>query len=245
MSIVKNLKNTEISIEKAEVLRYLRYKGQEIESSFSEKIDLAIEQTRSIITPRAVYERYPLKFFEDRIEVEGTNLVLKSKDISKLLRGCDECILFAATIGTKVEMETRKAEYVDLAKSIIMDSAATTFVERTCDYVQEIIEKEVEKSGKYITMRYSPGYGDLPLECGKEILNILQSQKKIGLTTSSSGLMIPRKSVSAIIGIYDSSKDDDIDKYNKVKKGKKSCLECPNYNNCIYRRESGGACYGN
>ena len=238
MSIVKNLKNTEISIEKAEVLRYLRYKGQEIESSFSEKIDLAIEQTRSIITPRAVYERYPLKFFEDRIEVEGTNLVLKSKDISKLLRGCD---LFAATIGTKVEMETRKAEYVDLAKSIIMDSAATTFVERTCDYVQEIIEKEVEKSGKYITMRYSPGYGDLPLECGKEILNILQSQNKIGLTTSSSGLMIPRKSVSAIIGIYDSSKDKD----NKVKKGKKSCLECPNYNNCIYRRESGGACYGN
>ena len=138
-------------------------------------------------------------------------------------------------------METRKAEYVDLAKSIIMDSAATTFVERTCDYVQEIIEKEVEKSGKYITMRYSPGYGDLPLECGKEILNILQSQNKIGLTTSSSGLMIPRKSVSAIIGIYDSSKDKD----NKVKKGKKSCLECPNYNNCIYRRESGGACYGN
>ena len=240
MSIVKNLKNTEISIEKAEVLRYLRYKGQEIESSFSEKIDLAIEQTRSIITPRAVYERYPLKFFEDRIEVEGTNLVLKSKDISKLLRGCDECILFAATIGTKVEMETRKAEYVDLTKSIIMDSAATTFVERTCDYVQEIIEKEVEKSGKYITMRYSPGYGDLPLECGKE-MNILQSQNKIGLTTSSSGLMIPRKSVSAIIGIYDSSKDKD----NKVKKGKKSCLECPNYNSCIYRRENGGACYGN
>lgn len=245
MSIVKNLKNTEIPIEKAEVLRYLRYKGQEIESSFSEKIDLAIEQTRSIITPRAVYERYPLKFFEDRIEVEGTNLVFKSKDISKLLRGCKECILFAATIGTKVEMETRKAEYVDLAKSIIMDSAATTFVEQTCDYVQEIIEKEVKENGKCITMRYSPGYGDLPLECGKEILNILQSQKKIGLTTSSSGLMIPRKSVSAIIGIYDSSKDDDIDKYNKVKKGKKSCLECPNYNNCIYRRESGGACYGN
>lgn len=245
MSIVKNLKNTEISIEKAEVLRYLRYKGQEIESSFSEKIDLAIEQTRSIITPRAVYERYPLKFFEDRIEVEGTSLVFNSKDISRLLRDCDECILFAATIGTKVEMETRKAEYVDLAKSLIMDSAATTFVERTCDYIQEIIEKDVEKFGKCITMRYSPGYGDLPIECGKEILNILQSRKKIGLTTSGSGLMIPRKSVSAIIGIYDSSKDDNVDKDNKVKKGKKSCLDCPNYNNCIYRRESGGSCYGN
>lgn len=245
MSIVKNLKNTEISIEKAEVLRYLRYKGQEIDSSFSEKIDLAIEQTKSIITPRAVYGIYPLKFFEDRIEVEGTSLVFNSKDISRLLRDCDECILFAATIGTKVEMETRKAEYVDLAKSLIMDSAATTFVERTCDYVQEIIEKDVEKSGKCITMRYSPGYGDLPIECGKEILNILQSQKKIGLTTSGSGLMIPRKSVSAIIGIYDSSKDDNVDKDKKVKKGKKSCLDCPNYNNCIYRRESGGSCYGN
>ena len=241
MSIVKNLKNTEISIEKSEVLRYLRYKNQEINSSFSEKIDLAIEQTRSIITPRAVYEIYPLKFFEDRIEVEGTNLVFNSKDILRLLRDCESCVLMAATIGTNIEMEIRKSEYLDLAGSLIIDSAATTFVERTCDQIQNIIEKDAKDNGKNLTMRYSPGYGDFPLECGKEILNILQSQKKIGLTSSSSGIMIPRKSVSAIIGIYDSSKDKD----NKVKKGKKSCLECPNYNNCIYRRENGGSCYGN
>ena len=241
MSIVKNLKNTEISIEKSEVLRYLRYKNQEINSSFSEKIDLAIEQTRSIITPRAVYEIYPLKFFEDRIEVEGTNLVFNSKDILRLLRYCESCVLMAATIGTNIEMEIRKSEYIDLAGSLIIDSAATTFVERTCDQIQNIIEKDAKDNGKNLTMRYSPGYGDFPLECGKEILNILQSQKKIGLTSSSSGIMIPRKSVSAIIGIYDSSKDKD----NKVKKGKKSCLECPNYNNCIYRRENGGSCYGN
>lgn len=239
MNIIKNINKSEISIERNEVLRYLRYKNQEIESSFSEKIDLAIEETKKIITPKAIYGIYPIKFLKNKIEIEGTNLVLESKDILRLLRGCEYCILMVATIGTKIDMEIRKTEYVDLSKSIIMDSAATTFIERCCDAIQNDIKKEFEKNKKHLTMRYSPGYGDLPLECGKEILNILQSQK-IGVTSNDKGIMIPRKSVNAIIGIYDSNNRENMDIDNK-----RSCANCKNYNNCIYRRESEGYSCGN
>ena len=78
-----------------------------------------------------------------------------------------------------------------------------------------------------ITFRYSPGYGDLPLDIQKNFLNVLDAQKKIGLTTSENFLLFPRKSVTAIIGI--------INKNIKIKE--RNCQECNNYKNCSFRRK--------
>ena len=78
-----------------------------------------------------------------------------------------------------------------------------------------------------ITFRYSPGYGDLPLDIQRSFLSVLDTQKKIGLTASENNLLFPRKSVTAIIGI--------IDKNIKIKK--RSCIECSNYENCSFRRK--------
>ena len=78
-----------------------------------------------------------------------------------------------------------------------------------------------------ITFRYSPGYGDLPLDVQNSFLRALDAQKKIGLTVSENNLLFPRKSVTAIIGIVDS----------EIKNKRKSCNECSNYENCNFRRE--------
>ena len=57
------------------------------------------------------------------------------------------------------------------------------------------------ESGLYLTDRFSPGYGDMPLAQTREICAVLQTEKSIGLSVSQSGIMIPRKSVTAILGI--------------------------------------------
>ncbi|TQQ84527.1 Vitamin B12 dependent methionine synthase, activation domain protein [Peptacetobacter hominis] len=226
-------------IDREEVLRYLCYRGQKLEDDFSDSIDRIREKTKSVITPRAVYEKYPIEIHEHGVEIKGTNLVLDGKDIKKLLRGCRECILLAATIGVDIEREIRKREYSNLSESLIMDSCATTAIEEVCDIVQAEIENNISKSGMKITMRYSPGYGDLPIYRNTEILNVLQAQKRAGITINSSGIMIPRKSVAAVIGIYNPDETGDI------KSSKKSCKECRCYSTCVYRRESGGFCCGN
>ena len=50
-------------------------------------------------------------------------------------------------------------------------------------------------------MRFSPGYGDLPLETQRPLLQILDSGRRAGIVLSDTMLMIPSKSVSAIIGV--------------------------------------------
>jgi hypothetical protein len=52
-----------------------------------------------------------------------------------------------------------------------------------------------------ITWRFSPGYGDLPLDTHINLLGALDTSRKIGLTVSRSLILIPSKSVTAIIGV--------------------------------------------
>lgn len=232
--MIDNIKSL-IEIDEREVLRYLQYKDQDIDDNLSDKIKHCIDITREIINPRFIFRKYKikkLKLSEVKSEVylEGANLTLQSEDIYNLLLECDECILMSATLGLEIEREIRKLTYTDLTKGIIIDACATTAIEEVCDIVQDNIAKKLLKEDKYITYRYSPGYGDLSIEKNVDINNLLNSQKEIGLTVTNSGIMIPRKSVVALIGVS--------------RKGttniKKSCDNCSNRYNCDYKKEADG-----
>lgn len=219
-----------IKIDKSEVLRYLEYKGQEISSDLDNTINNCIQITKERINPRYILRVYPiLKNKEEssrEIKLEGTNVILKSKDIENLLKDCDSCAVVASTLGIDIEKEIRKYSYTELTKSIIIDACATTAIEEICDTIQNNLQEELKKQGKYITYRYSPGYGDLSINVNEDIISMLNASKEIGLTITEKGIMLPRKSVIAIIGISQ----------NKIKKDKKSCSDCLNKHSCKYRK---------
>ncbi len=219
-----------IKINKNEVLRYLEYKGQNIDSDLYSKIENCINETKEKINPRYTMGVYSISKTNEEgkkiINLDNTNLNFVSKDLFSLLENCEECIIFAATLGLEIDRQIKYNSYLDLTKSIIMDACATTAIEEYCDLIQESIEKSIIEQEKYITNRYSPGYGDLSIEINEDISNLLDARKKIGLTISTSKIMIPRKSVIAIIGVSDIKTIDKI----------KSCSNCSNINNCKYKR---------
>ncbi|WP_090090715.1 vitamin B12 dependent-methionine synthase activation domain-containing protein [Clostridium uliginosum] len=216
-----------LDINEQEVLRYLGHKGQVVDESIRVMLNECREEIKTLITPRFVYNYNNIKLLESGVEVEGTSLFLIGNDIKEHLKNSKECVLMAVTLGNEIEKKTRLYEKTNLTKALILDACATTAVEEVCDYVEDIIRKEANLKDKGITFRYSPGYGDLPLDIQNNFLRALDAQKKIGLTVSSHDLLFPRKSVTAIIGI--------VNKEVKVKK--KSCSECSNYSNCKFRRE--------
>lgn len=217
-----------ININENEVLRYLEYKGQDINDNLKNTINECIKLAKEKINPRYILRVYPIlrKKENNEIEIKGSNLKFSSKDIYKLLENCDECIIIATTIGMEIEKEIRKYSYTELTKSIILDACATTAIEEFCDLIQENLKLKLSNQGKYITNRYSPGYGDLSIDANIEIINILNSSKEIGLTITENKIMIPRKSVIAIIGISNSN----------VEVESRSCLNCKNYNSCKYKK---------
>ena len=216
-----------ISIDREEVLRYLEYKGQDIDNNLIEIIEECRNITKDRINPRYTFRVYSIKQkYKGIIELEGTNLILESNDLYEILKDCNECILMAATLGINIEKDIKKYSCTELTKGIIIDSCATTAIEEVCDIVQNEIENNILKNGQYLTFRYSPGYGDLSIEKNTEILTILNGQKEIGLTITNSGIMIPRKSVIAIIGITDKTVEQD----------KTSSSTCKNKSKCKFKK---------
>ena len=227
---MKYLKN--INIPKSEVLRYLGHKkNQKIDNKINNLIDETIEEAKKLINPKYVLSYFNTFIKEDGVTFENTNLLLKGKDIRNHLKDSKRTVLMAVTLGSIIEKRIMLYERTNLTKALILDSCATAAVEEVCDIIEDDVKNKALKENLSITFRYSPGYGDLPLDIQRDFLNTLNANKIIGLTVSENNLLMPRKSVTAIIGL--------IPKEKAI--SKRTCEVCKNYENCSYRKE-GATC---
>lgn len=92
-----------------------------------------------------------------------------------------------------------------------------------------MIKKEAAVKGKTITSRFSPGYGDLSLDIQRNFISVLEADRTIGLTASANNILIPGKSVTAIVGLTDK-----IDETENT-----GCINCSKYPECQFRKEKG------
>lgn len=192
-----------IKLEKLDIPQALRYMGHKGEPSdtllniVSECEKLVLET----IKPSYVYREAKLIKGEE-IHVENSRLCLLGKDIAHHLEGCDKAIFFAATLSSSADSLIRRLEAEDMSKALAADALCSAAIEQVCDIAEEEIFSQMHY--EFHTWRYSAGYGDYPLSAQKELAEYLNAQRRIGLTITENYLMLPRKSVTAIIGVSDS-----------------------------------------
>ncbi len=124
----------------------------------------------------------------------------ESEALAKNLLGCDRAIIFAATVGIGLDRLIARYGVKSPSRALILQSLGAERIESLCDRFTEDIANS-DYSGCTLMPRFSPGYGDLPLQLQREIFRVLDCPKRIGLTLNESLIMSPTKSVSAIIGI--------------------------------------------
>lgn len=186
-------------INRVEAFRYMGQRGEPPK----ELVAVAEEcETRLLeaMSPRFVYAVFGLERGEC-LSVSGTSLRLEGESIRKHLRDCEKCVLMAATLGAGVDHVIREYESAAVEKAFAADALASAAVEQVCDAAELEIRERL--AGSNLTWRFSPGYGDLPLDVQRDFVEILNAQRRIGLTVTDSLILIPRKSVTAIIGISD------------------------------------------
>lgn len=214
-----------LTTDKSEVLRYMGYGGQPIDSELERDIAKGIKRCSEVSFPAYTYGYFDTEQTEGGVMLAGCDIVLPGNDIKAHLKGAKYCAVMAVTLGMSLERELILAEKKSMTDAIILDSAANAYIESAADYVEGIIIKESREKGFYTNFRYSPGYGDFPIEAQKKLIPMLQCEKRIGLTVTQSSIMIPRKSVTAVIGIFD-----------KKQNHKKSCEGCNMYDSCSIRK---------
>jgi hypothetical protein len=246
----------EFDIDRQEVLRYLKTDADFKDESINKLIDEALEEIKEIINFRYIYKKFPIKLEETGVDVLNTTLFLAGESIKKHLENSEQIYLMAATIGNQVDKRISFYEKTSITKSMILDACATTAIEEGCDYVEEQIKKEVLAAGNSgITFRYSPGYGDLDIDIQQDFLRVLNAPKKIGLTASKYNMLLPSKSVTAVIGVLNNNhKSEEVNKKrtennlknkennnSKIKRDiefeEKNCKYCRLFKECELRKK--------
>jgi len=187
----------EIAVEPTQVLRYLGVVGKQPDPDTAQLVERCIADFKAAADYKVCWLTAEIKVEEEAVDFG----VLRAggKSLARNLQGCKRAILFAATTGIQAEQQRKRAAVVSSAKALVLDAVGTAAVEALCD--RFCAERQTELKGQRLRPRFSPGYGDLPLELQKDLLNCLDSHRKIGLSLSESMLMIPQKSVTAIAGI--------------------------------------------
>ncbi len=120
----------------------------------------------------------------------------QSLDLYKNLNGAKEAFIFAVTLGMGADRHLMKLYSLSAAEHFISDGIASALAEAACDRVNEILA-----DGLDCRKRFSPGYGDFPLELQPKVLETVNAGRLLGITLSSSLLMTPKKSITAVMGI--------------------------------------------
>ena len=206
-------------VSRDEVLRYLGYGGQELTSELEQRMDDLVRRCLNLARPRGSLASFLVRGSHVRealpcdpslnsdslarpIELEGCALRLSGHSIAEHLEGAREVILLAVTLGADVDRELRRLSLIDPLGQVVFDATATALVERAADAAEAHARAYAAERGGYPSWRYSPGYGDLPLACQADLLSALDAGRQLGITLTSSSLMVPTKSVTAIVGVH-------------------------------------------
>ncbi|MCD8190324.1 MAG: vitamin B12 dependent methionine synthase, activation domain protein, partial [Clostridiales bacterium] len=198
------------------------YHGGEVPPEPEADIAACSRRILETARPRLTYRVFPL----DGGRLRGTDFTLEGQDTQTLLAGCGEAVLMAATLGPDVETLLMRAQVTDMAKALILDSCASTAIENVCDNFEADLTREYATRGLHLTDRFSPGYGDLPIGQQQGFCELLDTRRRIGLTVSQSGILIPRKSVTAVLGAADSPRPHRAP----------SCANCGLFRSCQLRK---------
>ncbi len=181
-------------VDKIEILRYASTKQEDLATS--KLVDEVLDEVFGSLSYKACYMKLPVNFYDDLCDF-GLFQV-KSSDLSKALLGCSKVLLFGATIGIGIDRAIAKYGHISPAKALICQAIGAERIEALCDTFVSSYESE---NNVALTRRFSPGYGDLPLDVQKNIFDILNCPAKIGLSITDTLLMSPSKSVTAFAGI--------------------------------------------
>ena len=183
-----------------EAVRYLGYGNETADERTRGMISEAFLQLEETADPKSICRIFDIgQNSEEGIEIG--NLTIISHSLARNLQGCDKAVLFGATLGAETDHLIRRASLTDMSRAVIQQACAATLLEEFCDEKQTELGEELEKDGLYLRPRFSPGYGDFDIHYQKQLMQILDCAKSIGLTMTDSYMMTPSKSVTALIGI--------------------------------------------
>lgn len=209
-------------IDIGEALRYLGASGAD--EALRTRMQAVAEDVQRRFQPRYTYRISALEQRDDGVWLKDVQLLLPGKSAKKMLTQCHHAALMVCTLGLTFDSWMREIQARDMAYAVLADACGSALVEAGCDRAEKEIAARFP--GAFRTDRFSPGYGDLPLEVQQQISEITNCTRILGVHVTRSLLMNPQKSVTAVIGLADQAQKARI----------RGCRYCAMKDTCLFRK---------
>lgn len=194
MSIIVTKTYTSPPFCEKEILRYAGCGAPD--TDMQQLLGLCMEEAQNQLTYKVCYRELPVTITEAMCDF-GI-FCARSEKLAHHLAGCDAVLLFGATVGIELDRLIAKYGRISPAKALMLQAIGAERIEALCDV---FCHDYAGEQGVELRARFSPGYGDLPLEVQKDVFRVLDCSRKIGLSLGGSLLMSPSKSVTAFVGV--------------------------------------------
>ena len=222
-----------IHVDRAEMLRYLGYTGQKIDEDLARRIERVAREVEQTLEPHGVSQVFGVDTHARTaagascVRLVGTVVELTGDDIHRHLEGACAVALLAVTLGMESERRLRTLAATEPVEAALFDAAASAYVEAAADAVDAAIATDATRTGFVRNGRFSCGYGDCPLTAQGPIIDALDARRALGITVTESYLLVPSKSITALIGLFERG--------NGVQDASRTCAHCALKESCAFR----------
>jgi len=198
------IRNISLSLKTREVLRRQGLRGgakvrPEIKDSILELLT-SVKKAR-LLEPAVAYEYYTVSSINgSQILLEG-NQAIHGPLIPAIFPDAKELAVLLCTIGPRLEKQvTDYSRSGEAMRGMILDGIGSTAVDMMTLEVLRRLASEVSSRGYEISSPVNPGMPGFPLTEQWNLLGLVNADE-IGVRLTASGVLVPRKSVSMVIGI--------------------------------------------
>ena len=193
-----------LSLKTEDVLRRQGFRGH---SKVRPEIKILIKELSAgvrkahLLEPAIAYEIYTITELSQRQLSREGNPVVHDPLLTSLLPGAKELAVAVGTIGPRLEKQvTDYTGQGEPLRGMLLDGIGSAAVDSLTEEVCKFIAGEVSSRGYEASSPINPGMPGLPITEQEQLLKMVPAGE-IGVSLTSSGIMVPRKSVSMIMGI--------------------------------------------
>ena len=192
----------EIEVDRRRVLRSMGYSTNRKPSArVGSLVDEHMKTAHQLMEPIYSYIIKDIEAVRRSCVFLDGSIVLESEVIARLMEQCIMVAVFLVTIGNRLEkMVLRLAEDGLVLKSAVLDAIGSVAAETAAECVQGRIGEVARAQELSTSRRFSPGYCDWALRQQKMVFRAMDGNS-IGVRLTRECLMLPRKSISGVIGI--------------------------------------------
>ena len=189
-----------------------------------EVAEWALAEGRPLLEPLVIYRRLPVEAFRHwRLHLAGGHL-LSGELVARHLASAQEVIALVCSVGQALEEHASRVMATSVVRGLALDGLGSAAAEALATEACQYFERQAAGQNLSVTIPLSPGMIGWPVDEGQAQIFALFEGDEIAVTLTDFGLMLPRKSLSMVLGL-----GPDVDR------GGRTCDYCQMKDRCHYQ----------